>query len=234
MLEGISLMYPVRGILTQKFGENPQIYSRWGYPGHNGIDLAADLGTVVKASEGGTVEKIGFEFDGYGNYVKLKHNSPIRGIYYTLYAHLSSVATSNGSTVSKGQVIGYIGSTGFSSGPHLHFELQLPWSYNLAYKTRVDPLPYMEGMSVSPLTTTTFVQEGTAVVKATRGLNLRTEPNTFGMPIGTAMFGTKFEWDGETVKSTDGEEWLRLTVYASKTWLDSKEPLIPVRRTRRR
>lgn len=93
---------------------------RWGRM-HWGIDIAAGgvYGQPVVASDGGTVVQSGDIGDGYGNYVIIDHGNG----YKTLYAHCSSVAVSYGQRVSKGETIGYIGSTGYSTGPHLHFEI---------------------------------------------------------------------------------------------------------------
>ncbi len=91
---------------------------------HRAIDYAAAVGTPVKAVGDGVVTFAGWNSAGYGNFVKIRHNDT----YGTNYAHLSAFAkgVKKGSTVSQGQVIGYVGSTGFSTGPHLHYEV----SYN--------------------------------------------------------------------------------------------------------
>ncbi len=87
---------------------------------HSGIDLAAPYGTLVKAADGGQVIQAGY-FGGYGNSVMLYHG----GGFATWYAHLSSINVSIGQFVQRGQVIGLIGSTGWSTGPHLHFEVRI-------------------------------------------------------------------------------------------------------------
>ncbi|MBA7509090.1 hypothetical protein ES705_01027 [subsurface metagenome] len=87
---------------------------------HLGIDLAAPYGTLVKAADGGQVIQAGY-FGGYGNSVMLYHG----GGFATWYAHLSSINVSIGQFVQRGQVIGLIGSTGWSTGPHLHFEVRI-------------------------------------------------------------------------------------------------------------
>ncbi len=90
--------------------------------GNNGVDIAAPLGTPVVASAGGTViiaRSSGWN-GGYGLYVVISHSNGTQ----TLYAHLSSVNVSVGDSVSKGQVIGKVGNTGKSTGPHLHFEVR--------------------------------------------------------------------------------------------------------------
>ncbi len=88
---------------------------------HSGVDFAAPHGTPVRAAGGGEIAYIGWN-KGYGKYIKIRHNYT----YSTAYGHLSRFAKSlkRGSTIKKGQVIAYVGSTGYSTGPHLHFELK--------------------------------------------------------------------------------------------------------------
>lgn len=94
-------------------------YMRGFYAGHSGLDIAAASGTPIFAANGGPVLYAGWNSWGYGNTVVVGH-----GPYSTLYGHMTSLAVSCGTTVSAGQVIGYVGSTGNSSGPHLHFEIR--------------------------------------------------------------------------------------------------------------
>ena len=86
---------------------------------HTGIDIAAALGTNIFAANGGKVIVAGWSSKGYGNYVVIDHG----GGKSTLYAHMSKILTTKGATVAKGDVIGLCGSTGWSTGPHLHFEI---------------------------------------------------------------------------------------------------------------
>lgn len=91
-----------------------------GLHGNNGVDLAAPTGTPIVAAAPGTVllARKGYN-GGYGNMVIIKHPNGTQ----TLYAHQSKISTSTGAEVSQGEVIGYVGSTGRSTGPHLHFEV---------------------------------------------------------------------------------------------------------------
>ena len=93
-----------------------------GLHGHNGVDLASSLGTPVLASAEGTVivAKVGGYNGGYGNMIVISHNNNIQ----TVYAHLRAVNVTVGQVVSQGQVIGELGNTGRSTGPHLHFEVR--------------------------------------------------------------------------------------------------------------
>lgn len=85
---------------------------------HEGVDVPAATGTPIRAAAAGTVDKSGWS-PGAGNRVNVKHDST----YTTKYFHMSRTAAKVGDRVSQGQVIGYVGSTGDSSGPHLHFEV---------------------------------------------------------------------------------------------------------------
>lgn len=136
----IKLALPVNGPITQLFGENPDIYRKWGFPGHNGIDYGIPNGTPIMAAVGGTVNLVGFENGGYGNYIKLSHVDGSK-TYFTYYAHLASAAVAAGQKVKVGTVIGYSNNTGASTGPHLHFGLKIDGE-NPPYKGYVDPMPY--------------------------------------------------------------------------------------------
>lgn len=87
---------------------------------HAGEDIGAPTGTAILAADGGTVATAVYS-SSYGNYVMINHGEG----RVTLYAHMSSMAVSVGQTVSQGDVIGYVGSTGWSTGPHLHFEVRV-------------------------------------------------------------------------------------------------------------
>ncbi len=105
---------------------------------HNGMDIAANSGTTVYAADGGKVVLAEW-YGGYGNCIMIDHGNG----YKTLYGHLSYIGVTAGQIVNKGVNIGQVGSTGNSTGPHLHFEV---------YKngTRVDPEQYYSGLVISP------------------------------------------------------------------------------------
>lgn len=86
---------------------------------HKGLDFTAPLGTPIYATADGTVREVGFATDGYGNKVVINHGYG----YQTLYGHMYKVKAKVGETVKRGEVIGYIGSTGKSTGPHCHYEV---------------------------------------------------------------------------------------------------------------
>ncbi len=118
------LGWPVNGPVVSPFG------MRWGRL-HAGIDIAVPSGTPIHAADGGRVVLMGW-VGGYGNYTCIQHT----GSLSSCYAHQSSFATSNGASVSRGQVIGYIGCTGHCFGDHLHFETRVNGS-------PVDPMGYL-------------------------------------------------------------------------------------------
>ena len=110
--------YPVRGRLTSPFGmRRHPIFKVVSF--HSGVDLAAPYGTPIMASDSGRVIFDGW-YGGYGKVVIVDHGMN----YSTLYAHLSRIGTSKGKPIVKGQTIGYEGQTGYSTGPHLHFEVR--------------------------------------------------------------------------------------------------------------
>lgn len=102
-----------------------------GRRNHAGIDLAAPTGTPVYATADGYVSKAE-RFSSYGNYIQIEHGGELQ----TRYAHLSGYAIKAGEMVTKGQLIGYVGSTGRSTGPHLHYEVRVAGE-------AVDPQPYL-------------------------------------------------------------------------------------------
>jgi murein DD-endopeptidase MepM/ murein hydrolase activator NlpD len=118
------LIWPVSGPVTSPFGW------RWGRM-HEGIDIGVSYGTPIHAAASGTVIYCGWE-SGYGNLTVLDHG----GNLATAYGHQSSIAVSCGQHVNQGDLIGYVGSTGHSTGPHLHFEVRVNGS-------PVDPMGYL-------------------------------------------------------------------------------------------
>jgi murein DD-endopeptidase MepM/ murein hydrolase activator NlpD len=86
---------------------------------HTGLDFTADIGTEIYATGDGVVESIESKFSGYGQHVIINHGFG----YESLYAHMSRVAVRPGQKVRRGQIIGYVGNTGTSTGPHLHYEV---------------------------------------------------------------------------------------------------------------
>lgn len=119
-----SLGWPTSGVVTSPFGP------RWG-TFHKGIDIGAPMGNPIVAAANGTVFFSG-EMSGYGNVILIDHGNGL----VTLYGHQSQLIAGVGQKVSRGQTIGLVGSTGNSTGPHLHFEVRING-------IAVDPLPYL-------------------------------------------------------------------------------------------
>ena len=123
---------PLQGfVMTSDYGmrTHPVLGGRRN---HKGIDHAAPSGTPVYASADGYVTKAE-PFSSYGNYIQIEHG----GDFQTRYAHLSGYAVAAGQQVRKGDLIGYVGTTGRSTGPHLHYEVRVAGE-------AVDPRPYMQ------------------------------------------------------------------------------------------
>lgn len=124
------LQRPVDAPITSTFG--PRVHPIFGTVRmHTGIDFGAAAGTPIRAAAAGRVVQAG-AMSGYGNVVVIDHGGGLA----TLYAHQSRVAVAAGTQVQAGQVIGYVGATGYATGPHLHFEVRING-------TPVDPMPYL-------------------------------------------------------------------------------------------
>jgi len=108
-----AFVMPTSGTLTSNFG------ARWGRS-HNGIDVAAKIGTPIYAADNGIVTEAQYKNNGYGNFISIDHGNG----YVTYYAHCSTLFVSDGDVVAKGDLIGHVGNTGRSTGPHLHFEIR--------------------------------------------------------------------------------------------------------------
>ena len=113
---GISLSKPVSGIISSRFGARSSIRSS----AHTGLDIATSTGTPVAAAASGTVTFAGWK-GSYGNLMVITHSNGVQ----TYYGHCSKLYFSAGATVSQGQTIAAVGSTGNSTGPHLHFEIRV-------------------------------------------------------------------------------------------------------------
>lgn len=121
---GVSLIKPISGVLTSRYGY------RWGST-HTGIDIGASTGTSIKAAASGTVTFSGWK-GSLGQLVVISHGNGVQ----TYYGHCSKLLVKSGTKVSQGQVIAKVGSTGRSTGPHLHFEIRVNG-------TSLNPLSYV-------------------------------------------------------------------------------------------
>lgn len=145
----LKIIYPFNGHFgqSQKFGDNPQIYKRWGYAGHFGIDFLTPWGTPILAVDNGKV--IRSDYNKYnGNFIEIQHEWG-----KSLYLHFQNRPIFKvNDEVKKGQIIGHAGNTGFvipaptrqnpKAGTHLHFSIKINGVKNPAYKDFIDPKNY--------------------------------------------------------------------------------------------
>jgi murein DD-endopeptidase MepM/ murein hydrolase activator NlpD len=134
-------LWPVQGIVTSSFGSRLDPFKGEG-AFHTGIDIATNLGDAVRAPADGIVLKAGMG-TGYGREVVVDHGHGVE----TLYAHLSGFAVITGQEVHRGDILGYVGSSGHSTGPHLHYEVRI-------HDTPVNPSKYLPGATSRQLAST--------------------------------------------------------------------------------
>lgn len=141
-------LWPVRGRLSGSFGNRMDPFSGGG-SFHRGVDISSDLGKAVHAAADGFVVAVG-QMPGYGRVVVVDHGGGLT----TWYAHLSEFRAYRGQAVQRGDIIGTVGSSGRSTGPHLHYEVRLwgsalnPWRFlrtGTVYSARARPLPVSDG-----------------------------------------------------------------------------------------
>lgn len=122
-----------KGTVTSEFGERVHpITKKDGF--HTGIDIANKKGTPISAAFSGSIQEVGTN-EAYGNYVLMRHSENL----YTFYGHLDSLNVRKGMNIRRGEIIGLMGSTGYSTGPHLHFEIRIEG-------IRVDPAYVLKGI----------------------------------------------------------------------------------------
>ncbi|MGC8500280.1 MAG: M23 family metallopeptidase [Leptospirillia bacterium] len=112
-------IWPTRGVMTSRFGYRTSPFGL-GRDFHPGIDIAGSIGTPIMATASGTVTLAGWD-QGFGKTVVIDHSGTIS----TLYGHLEKVNVYEGEQVKRGEVIGYLGNTGLSTGPHLHYQIMV-------------------------------------------------------------------------------------------------------------
>jgi murein DD-endopeptidase MepM/ murein hydrolase activator NlpD len=145
------LEWPAEGILSQGYGLTSKTgFINDSYKFHNGIDIAASYGTPIFAAQDGVVAAAGnsdkYCYKGeYGKWITANHNNGLTKIY----AHLSSQSVSAGQAVKKGDLLGYMGSSGFSTGPHLHFTVYATNTFLVKESKSCGLLPF--GGSINPM-----------------------------------------------------------------------------------
>lgn len=182
-------------VITQAFGANPEIYSKWGLPGHEGVDIRAPMNTNVYAGADGDVFYVMQEANvhPYGRHIRILHANGYRSVY----AHLASVLVKQGDKAKAGQLIGKADSTGNSTGSHLHLTLKKDGA-TARKETQfsgdvIDPTPYLywppdeKQMSAGGAGVKTMVRTYPWTTNALVGANLRED-------------GTMQEIDFEVVK----------------------------------
>ncbi|MBI2025100.1 MAG: peptidoglycan DD-metalloendopeptidase family protein [Candidatus Harrisonbacteria bacterium] len=144
------LAMSVTGILTQEYGATA--FARNGYRGqfHNGIDIGAPIGTEIRSAEKGKVVAVGdqdqFCYRGaYGKFIVIAHDNNLT----TLYAHLSKIAVNKDDIVERGALIGYVGRTGYATGPHLHLTVYAGPTFYMGASRVCGPMPF--GGYLNPL-----------------------------------------------------------------------------------
>lgn len=183
-------------VITQRFGANPQNYTRYGLPGHEGVDIRAPHGSNIYACADGEVYQVtGVDNNPYGIHLRLRHADG----YKTIYAHLKQPLVVVGQQVKRGELIAVADNTGNSSGSHLHLTLKKDGA-TAAGLTRypfdiLDPTPYL-----------VYDTQGMAILKttATLGLRVRSGPGFTFPVIGSIPPGT-------TVKGyPKGQPWTQV------------------------
>jgi murein DD-endopeptidase MepM/ murein hydrolase activator NlpD len=126
-------LWPVAGTLESGYGVRRNPFGGYSYESHEGQDIEADMGTPVDAAASGTVTVAGVQ-NGYGNVVYIDHGNGLS----TRYGHLSRIDVEVGQQIKRGERLGFVGSTGRSTGPHLHYEVRIN-------NQPVNPRPYLPG-----------------------------------------------------------------------------------------
>ena len=185
--------------INQYFGANPQNYSQFGLPGHEGIDIMAPMGSKIFAVAPGRITRVRTNPEGhnYGIHVRIDH---IEG-YRTIYAHLKQAIVRVGQQVQAGQLLGFANDTGNSFGSHLHLTLKKKdenyknWPYHI-----FDPTPFLLPLlgfqkPAGPYTDGWAYTAGLTIVGElaqanTGGINLRKTPSVYGQKIDLVPGGT--------------------------------------------
>jgi murein DD-endopeptidase MepM/ murein hydrolase activator NlpD len=126
--------WPVEGRLTDGFGDRRNPFGGYSVEFHTGQDIATNYGTPVTATANGVVTFTGYQ-NGYGQLVVIDHGGGLT----TRYGHLSHIDATVGQSITRGDLVGHVGSSGRSTGPHLHYEIRIN-------DEPVDPIPYLPGM----------------------------------------------------------------------------------------
>lgn len=206
----VDLVYPI----SQRWGENPSWYP--STKGHNGLDYACPVGTPIYAAADGVVARAELDTatasnpkSGYGYHVRIQHGNG----WTSIYGHFSQIQVKTGQRILAGEVIGLSGNTGFSTGPHLHFEVRT----GVAIQSSIDPTGYMVDTlpAKEPILTVQVTSEGDK-------LRVRSGPGTeFGV-LRQLRAGDQVE-----VTGLAGDVWLWIGdgyVKYQAAWVEIKRP----------
>ena len=207
--------YPI----TQAYGEVIPGVTYQGRP-HTGIDYGCPEGTPILASAAGIVMLAEFDKTGYGNTVIIQHNDG----QATLYAHLSMISVVLRQKVQQGQVIGFSGSTGNCTGPHLHFEVRKIWA---DFRSHIDPmtLPLKNFADAGPeqLKPAEAFHAGD-LLKITAPNGAKAFYNTTFTGCSSYLPGSLFYFTGETaVNKNNGLTYMRLTPAMFSVWIAAND-----------
>jgi hypothetical protein len=214
----IKLIDPVAGTILQTFGGDPETYAQFGLIGHNGIDYGCPVGTPVFAAAAGQVTKIQTDPDGYGLHIRIQHPNGTSPEYRTIYAHLSEVNVKLNQKVAQGEVIAKSGNSGFSTTPHVHFELRPEPQQDNGYNGAVDPVPYFSQPEATetPATDPTAEPTTNKAIVVWSSLNMRPETNTTTPAVGLLYAGFEIKYDA-IIEMTGGdgelEKWLACNLW---------------------
>ena len=190
--------------ITQKYGET------YTSSFHTGIDYGCPLNTPILASADGTVVFAGWDKTGYGNMVIVQHSPDCS----TLYAHLSSIHVAVGEKVRQGELLGHSGTTGNSTGPHLHFEARRKWN---DYKSHFDPftlpLRSVEDNTLPSSQPEKKLSAGPVSVISPSGVFMHNMEFTSKQAV---PYGTKFGFTGKTIQH-DGLTFCECTVWIAES-----------------
>lgn len=207
----MNLIYPVNNPkISQGFGKSEIDYSRFGLDGHNGIDFYGKINEPIMAAADGIVSWRDFEYGGYGKYVMIQHTEGT-----TIYAHMNLVTCKKGDVVKAGQVIGHMGSTGNSTGVHLHFGYRpAQFNANNGYRGYIDPAPLLAEKPP--------VAGNARKMKCVYpGANYRLNPGYNSTVVGKLESGEEIEVTGET-KVEAGLKWHAFN-RTIKVWVVEKD-----------
>lgn len=216
----MKFQYPVHQTsqITQTFAEHEQARAEMlrASPGktiyyNGGIDFAVVMGSLVRSAAYGKVSRAQYKLDGYGRVVYIDHDDN----YTSIYAHLTEFACRVGQIVKAGDVIGYSGSSGNSTGPHLHFELRL-------LGKPIDPAPLLQTSLEDTQDETSDVTAvpvpiGIATVISESGLRIRNAPSIMANQIGSLPCGVRVVYI-KRMSDDDTSEWLKI---GNEAWIAS-------------